>query len=136
MSASLSDGGYGRRPLSDRGLEEHMKLVVRGATLFLALFVAACGGKGTLDDSSVRTMRVDERLYEIRVAPTGAAGEYRMLVVRATLVIDPDAEREYARNWVVARRVMTQTCQGKAYKVLEDRLTDKVNLYTRFQCES
>ncbi|SJZ51345.1 hypothetical protein SAMN02745126_01431 [Enhydrobacter aerosaccus] len=112
-----------------------MKSVLSFLAIWGALFcVGACASKGTLNNSTVETVRVDERLYEVRIAPTDIENEYRMLIVRATLVIYPDPEREYTRDWNVARRYMARTCRGQAYKVLEDRLEDKVNLYTRFHC--
>jgi len=111
-----------------------MKLRRLSCTLVIFLAVSACAGKGTLDNSSVELVKVDGRRFEVRIAPTEAPGEYRMMIVRATLVIEPDAEleRERARN--VARPFMERTCKGRPYKVLEDRLVDRVNFYTRFRC--
>jgi hypothetical protein len=101
----------------------------------LSLLLTACNHKGTLNGSSVENVRVDGRLFEVRVAPTGVANEYRLMVVRATIVIDPDSELERARAQNVARPFMERTCKGP-YKVLEDRLVDKVNFYTRFRCSA
>jgi hypothetical protein len=103
------------------------------AVVLLTLGLAACAHKGSLADSSVRNVRVDGRLFELRVAPTGVPNEYRLMVVRATLVIDPDPELERERAQNVARPVMEQTCR-RSYKVLEDRLVDQINYYTRFRC--
>lgn len=101
----------------------------------LALLVlSACATKGSLNDSSVETVRVDGRLFEVRIAPTEADNEYRMMIVRATLVIEPNAGLERERAWTVARPFMERTCKGRPYKVLEDRLVDRVNFYTRFRC--
>ncbi len=108
-------------------------VVVLGA-LASALWLGACASKGTLDNSSVETVRVEGRLFEVRIAPTNVENEYRMLIMRATLVIEPDPEREYARAQYVARRYFDRTCKGRPYKVLEDRLVDKVNFYARFRC--
>ena len=63
--------------------------------VLIALGLAACTTtattpKGTLDRSQVETVRVDGRLYEVRVAPAEVEGEYRLLVVRGTAVINPD----------------------------------------------
>lgn len=102
--------------------------------LLALLALGACNTKATLDDSQVETARVDGRLFEIRIAPTGAADEYRMLVVRATVVIDPDPEAERARGWNVARQYMDRTCKGRRHQVLENNLVDEVNLETRFRC--
>lgn len=112
-----------------------MRTVALGIAALTSLtLLTGCAVKGTLDNSSVETVRVEERLYEVRIAPTDIQNEYRMLVVRATLVINPDPEREYARDWYVARRYMSRTCRGQSYKILQDELADKVNLYTRFRC--
>jgi hypothetical protein len=99
-----------------------------------ALTLAACTTpKGTLDRSEVETVKVDGRLYEVRVAPTGAEGEYRLLLVRGTIVIDPDPELESQRNWNIVQPFMQRTCKGN-FVVLENHLTDKVNLYISFRC--
>lgn len=99
-----------------------------------ALAIAACNDKGTLDRSQVEYMRVEGRRFEVRLAPTDTEREFRLLVVRATLVIDPDPEAERSRGWNVARQVMDRTCKGRPFEVLEDNLVDNVNLYTRFRC--
>jgi hypothetical protein len=99
----------------------------------VALGLAGCAPKGALDRSQVQTVRVDGRLYEVRVAPTEVDGEYRLLVVRATIVIDPDPQLESERNWNVVQPFMQRTCNGP-FVVLENNLTDKVNLYIRFRC--
>lgn len=102
--------------------------------LLALLALGACNTKATLDDSQVETVRVDGRLFEVRIAPTGVANEYRMLVVRATVVINPDPEAERVRDWNVARQYMDRTCKGRRYQVLDNNLVDEVNLETRFRC--
>ena len=104
------------------------------AAVLAVPLLAACNDKGTLERSQVEIIRVEGRRFEVRVAPTAVADEYRLLVVRATLVIDPDPEAERSRGWNVARQIMDRTCKGRTYKVLEDNLVDNVNLYTRFRC--
>ncbi len=89
--------------------------------------------KGTLDRSKVETVRVDGRLYEVRVASTEVEGEHQLLIVRATIVIDPDPDLESQRNWNVVQPFMQRTCKGH-FVVLENHLVDKVNLYIRFRC--
>ena len=98
-----------------------------------ALVLAACTPKSSIDRSQVEIMRVEGRRYEVRVASTGVEGEWRLLIVRATLVIDPDPERERTRNTNVAQTVMERTCKGP-FQVLEDNLVDNVNLHMRFRC--
>jgi hypothetical protein len=106
--------------------------VLLSTVLLLAL--AACNDKGTLDRSQVEYMTVEGRKFEVRLAAAPTAGEWRLLVVRATLVVGPDPEAEHARNWNVARQVMTRTCKGRPFQTLEDNLVDNVNLYARFRC--
>ena len=96
--------------------------------------LGACASKATLDNSQVETVKVDGRLFEVRIAPTDVADEYRMLVVRATLVINPDPEAERERGWAVAKQYMDRTCKGQRYQVLDNDLTDYVNLQTHFRC--
>ena len=107
---------------------------VQKAVVLALLVLSACATKGSLDKSSVETVRVDGRLFEVRIAPTEADDEYRMMIVRATLVIEPDANLERERASTVARPFMARTCKGRPYKILEDRLVDRVNFYTRFRC--
>ena len=99
----------------------------------VALVLAACAPKGTLDGSQVEKVRVDGRLYEVRIAPAEVEGEYRLLVVRATIVVNPDPQLESERNWNVVQPFMQRTCKGP-FVVLENNLADKVNLYIRFRC--
>ena len=97
------------------------------------LYAACAPPKGTLDRSEVETVRVDGRLYEVRIASTEVAGEYQLLIVRGTIVIDPDPELESQRDWNVVQPFMERTCKGH-FAVLENHLVDKVNLYIRFRC--
>jgi hypothetical protein len=100
----------------------------------VALVLTACATpKGTLDRSQVETVRVDGRLYEVRVAPAEVEGQYRLLLVRGTIVIDPDPQLESQRLWNVVQPFMQRTCKGP-FVVLENNLADKVNLNIRFRC--
>lgn len=109
-----------------------MKSVV--LSVLAALALAACvTSKGGLEGSQVETVRIDGKLYEVRIAPTGAAGEYRLLLVRATVALDPDPKLESERNWNVVQPFMERTCKGP-FVVLDHQLADKVNLYIRFRC--
>ncbi len=98
-----------------------------------ACTTTAATPKGTLDRSQVETVRVEGRLYEVRVAPAEVEGEYRLLIVRGTIVVDPDPRRESERLWNVVQPFMQRTCKGP-FAVLENNLADKVNLYIRFRC--
>jgi len=113
-----------------------MKRLLTLPLLVATFALAACNDKGTLDKSQVEYMKVDGRRFEVRLAPTDVPNEYRLLIVRATLVIDPNPEAERERGWNVARQVMVRTCKGRPYQTLEDSLVDNVNLYTRFRCRA
>jgi hypothetical protein len=79
-----------------------------------SLSIAGCYQKGSLGGSRVEVVKVEGRRFEVRVAPTGTPDEYRMLIIRATTVINPDPELEMARAQEVAERYMKQTCKGRA----------------------
>lgn len=111
-----------------------MNKALASALMVSALSVSACQEKATLDRSRVEMVTVEGRRFEVRIAPTGVPDEYRMLVVRATLVVNPDPEAEYQRNWNVARQFMDRTCRGQPYKTLDNTLIDSVNLQIRFVC--
>jgi hypothetical protein len=98
------------------------------------LMVAACHDKGTLEGSRVEYVRVEGRRFEVRVAPANVEGEFRLLVVRATIVINPDPEAEHSRAADVAKPFLERTCGGRSYQVLEDQLIDSVTLSLRFRC--
>ncbi|WP_395709073.1 hypothetical protein [Reyranella sp.] len=100
----------------------------------VVLGLPACvTSKGTLEGSRVETVRVDGRLYEVRIAPAESAGDYQLLLVRGTVVVDPDPKRESERNWNVVQPFLERTCKGP-FVVLDHQLADKVNLFVRFRC--
>lgn len=99
----------------------------------LAVTLTACYQLGTLDGTQVETVTVDARKFEVRVAPTGAPNEYRMLIYRATMVVGPDRELEYERAANVARIYMDRTCKGRPYEQIIDTLSG-VNYRTAFRC--
>lgn len=101
---------------------------------FAALALAGCEAKSSLEDSKVEMMTVEGRKFEVRLASTGTPGDYRLMVVRATLVINPDVEAERTRAQNVASQVMDRTCKGRSYQVTEDNLVDNVNYHSRFRC--
>jgi hypothetical protein len=101
-----------------------------------ATLTAACYDKATLEKSRTHVVTVEGRKFEVRVTPTDVANEYRMLIVRATLVVRPDPERERERDSNVARQVMDRICRGQPYEVLEETLVDNVNLQSRFRCQA
>ena len=104
------------------------------AAVLAVLMLSACHDKGTLESSRVEMVRVEGRRFEVRVAPADAEGEFRMLVVRATIVVNPDAEAERSRAENVAKPFMERSCRGQSFKVLDDQLIDNVTLSLRFRC--
>ena len=104
------------------------------AAVLGALMLAACYDKGTLEGSRVEYVRVEGRRFEVRVVPADVEGEFRMLVVRATIILNPNPEAERSRAENVAKPFMERSCRGQSYKVLEDLLIDNVTLSLRFRC--
>ena len=96
----------------------------------------ACGSKGTLENSREEQVRVEGRLYEVRVAKTDMADTWRILIVRGTLVVDADPELERMRAQNVAKPFMERTCKGRPYEQIIDKLQDEVNYYTVFTCRA
>lgn len=118
-------------------VERRVELKTMGMSIlvgFLALSVAGCYDKGSLEGSQAEIVKVEGRLFEVRVTPTETPDEYRMLIVRATLVINPDPELEMARAQEVAERSMKQTCKGKAHREILSGLEGGLNYRSIFQC--
>jgi hypothetical protein len=103
--------------------------------LAAALTLTACYDKGALERSRVEYVRVNGRLFEVRIATTDTANEFRMLVLRGTIVINPDPELERERALAVSRQFMDRTCRGRPFQILEDKLVDNINFFTRFRCQ-
>lgn len=111
--------------------------MMRRVLAFLAVVTAlgGCHDKGTLDRSQVHNITLEGRRYEVRVAPTGEPNEYSLMVVRATLVVRPDAAAERERNSNVAGQVMERVCKGR-YRTLDENQVETVNYYVRFRCQT
>ena len=78
--------------------------------------LTACHDKGTLEGSpGAEYVEVDGQRFEVRVAPADAEGEFSMLVVRATIVLNPDPEAERSRAENVAKPFMERSCRGQSY---------------------
>ena len=107
---------------------------VRALAAIALLTLGACTPKASLEGSRVEVVMVEGRRYEVRVAPTGTPNEFRMLIVRATLVINPDPELEQARAQAVAARYMSRTCRGGPYEEIVAGLEGEVNYRTLFRC--
>src|SRR5437660_1833413 len=104
------------------------------AAAVTAMALGACDSKGTLENSREEQVRVEGRLYEVRVAKTDMADTWRILIVRGTLVVDADPELERMRAQNVAKPFMERTCKGRPYEQIIDKLQDEVNYYTVFTC--
>ena len=98
------------------------------------LALAGCYSKGTLDGTQVEQVKVEGRVFEVRIAPTGTPDEYRMLVIRGTMVINPDSELEMIRAREVSRRFMQQTCKGRDYEEILAGLQADINYRVLFRC--
>jgi hypothetical protein len=101
--------------------------------LAAALLLAGCYQVGSLEGTQVEQIRVEGRLFQVRLRPTGAPNEWRMQINRATMVIGPDLELEGDRARAVARRIMVRTCRGRPYNQSVDGMRG-INYYTTFTC--
>ena len=118
-------------------LERKVELKTKYTSILVgcaAFSVAGCYHKGSLEGSQAEVVKVEGRRFEVRVTPTETPDEYRMLVVRTTLVINPDPELEMARAQEVAERYMKQTCKGRAYREIVSGLEGGLNYRSLFQC--
>jgi hypothetical protein len=104
------------------------------AAAITVLTLAGCYQKSSLEGSQVEVVKVEGRRFEVRVTPTGTPNEYRMLIIRATMVINADPELEMARAREVAERYMKQTCKGGPYEEILSGLEGDVNYRTLFRC--
>ncbi len=102
--------------------------------VMLLLTLGGCYQMGSLESSQVETVKVEGRKFEVRVAPTGNPNEWRMLIIRATLVINPDRELEMARAREVAQRYEKQTCKGGPYQEILAGLQGDINYRVLFKC--
>ena len=109
-------------------------LVPAGIAAIVAL--GACTFKGTLENSREELVRVEGRQYEVRIAKTDMADTWRLMIVRATVVLGADPELERMRAQDVAKPFMERTCKGRPYEQLVDKLQDDVNYYTVFTCRA
>jgi len=101
---------------------------------FAVLAVAGCEQKAVLEGTRVEIVRVEGRRFEVRVGPTETPNEYRMLIVRATVVLNADPELETARAQEVAERVMKQTCKGRPFEEILSGVQADINYRTVFRC--
>lgn len=98
------------------------------------LTLAGCYQVGSLEGSQVEMVKVNGRKFEVRIAPTGNPNEWRMLIIRGTIVVNPDPELEMARARDVAQRYEKQTCKGGPYQEILAGLQGDVNYRVLFKC--
>ncbi len=105
------------------------------AVLASALLAVSCAQKGSLEGSQVEMVKVEGRRFEVRIAPTGTPDEWRMLIIRATIVLNADPELEAARAREVADRYEKQTCKGRPYEEIIAGLQGDINYRVLFRCK-
>src|SRR5579871_1485535 len=110
-----------------------MKRAALLTTILLGL--AGCYQMGSLDGTQVETVKVDGRRFDVRIAPTGNQDEWRMLIIRATMVIGPDPELEMQRAQEVAARYEKITCKGRPVEEVLAGLQGDINYRVLFRCK-
>jgi hypothetical protein len=109
-----------------------MKKIVTAAAATLLL--TGCYKVDTLEGTQAEPITVEGRKFTVRVAPTDIApNQYRLLVQRSTMVINPDYEEESYRAREVAKRIMARTCKDRPYSQAVDGM-EGVNYKTVFSC--
>ena len=97
--------------------------------------LAGCYKVDSLEGTQAEAITVEGRKFTVRVGPTGTPNQYRLLVQRSTMVINPDYELEGDRARNVAKIIMQRTCKGQRYSQAVDGM-DGVNYKTVFSCLS
>ena len=98
-----------------------------------AALLAGCYKLDSLEGTQAEAITVEGRKFTVRVGQTGTPNQYRLLVQRATMVINPDYELEGDRARNVAKIVMERTCKGRPYSQAIDGM-EGVNYKTVFSC--
>ena len=98
-----------------------------------AALLAGCYKVDTLEGTQAEPITVEGRRFTVRVGSTGTPNQYRLLVQRSTMVINPDFELETDRARNVARIIMERTCRGARYSQAIEGM-EGVNYKTVFSC--
>jgi hypothetical protein len=101
--------------------------------LATALLLAGCYQVDSLPGTQAEPITVDGRRFTVRLGRTGAPDQFRLLVQRSTMVINPDQELESARARNVARIIMERTCRGRRYSQEVEGM-EGINYKTVFTC--
>lgn len=102
-----------------------------------ALFaLAACMEQQSLDRTQSRFVTVEGRRMKVDLSATGQPQEFDLLVVRDSIVVNPDPDNELERGKEAARRVMREVCNLRrlAPHVVDARLDHSINYHVRFRC--
>ena len=102
----------------------------------VAVALAACMEQQTLDRTQSRFVTVEGRRLRVDLSATGQPQEFDLLVVRDTIVINPDPDRELARAEVASARVMREVCNLRRLspEVVSARMDQTINYHVRFRC--
>ncbi len=98
-----------------------------------ATLLAGCYKVDSLEGTQAEPITVEGRKFTVRVGPTGTPNQYRLLVQRSTMVINPDYELESDRARNVAKIIMGRTCKGRPYSQAIEGM-EGVNYKTVFSC--
>jgi hypothetical protein len=98
-----------------------------------AALLAGCYKVDTLEGTQAEPITVEGRKFTVRVGSTGAPNQYRLLVQRSTMVLNPDYELETDRARNVAKIIMERTCKGARYSQAIEGM-EGVNYKTVFSC--
>ena len=95
--------------------------------------LAGCYKVDSLEGTQAEPITFEGRKFTVRVGQTGTPNQYRLLVQRATAVINPDYELENDRARNVAKIIMERTCKGRRYSQAVEGM-EGVNYKTVFSC--
>ena len=112
---------------------------MRKAWICLPLAIAALSGcmeQQSLDRTQSRFVTVEGRRLRVDLSATGQPQEFDLLVVRDTIVINPDPDRERARAELASARVMREVCNLRRLtpQVIDARMDQTINYHVRFRC--
>ena len=101
------------------------------------LMLAACAAEQqSLQGTQSRFITVAGRRMKVDLSATGQPQEFDLLVVRDTVVINPNPDNEQARAQEAANRVMREVCNLRRLtpEVVDSRLEQQINYHVRFRC--
>ena len=96
--------------------------------------LSGCQQQDSIEGTRAEHITVDGRKLKVNLGPTGTPGEYRLLIVRDTVVINPDPALERQRAEEAARRVIKSTCKDAPPRVINEGISQQINYYVLFRC--